>query len=372
MLLSTEASEVAPPSAATKDQQLRAATTLVATTNSTERTAPYEPIHRPRTIIDQPGLNDVVCSQKRSYQNHPGNIAYVAILEEYLTEYRMVVSYDNKKHSSSKQEVMRITKKIVADMKSRFNSRFIRPVHTNRVNPGETSTVWEEISDATARDKVRHALAFKSRARISNKSNSSMGTGSDGEGDYFYSLSSASPASGGFISNTATHYDKRLPILHTEETKSSCDALPPTTSHLNRSSLAIFAPVSSSSPPAAATTGSKHDKNDSFTRDLFQSVIKRQQIILQRAAASSGMWEGLVQQQPKTTIPTSAAAAAHRRPQPKTIKTPSNGPLAQPTAISAVAAPTTMTFDQQQEQTKKEAAGFLLSISRPRSPERKE
>jgi hypothetical protein len=104
-----------------------------------------------KPIIYTPNRMDILCSQQRNYQAHPGNQTYALKIDSNLARYRLAAVAD----TNSKVAVMRITKKIVDEMKSEHQSRFLKPVR------GLEQVAWEEISDSKARDKVRHALSFR-------------------------------------------------------------------------------------------------------------------------------------------------------------------------------------------------------------------
>ncbi len=105
---------------------------------------------RSKTAIDtepfeQPALNDVLCGKDKTYGIHPGNQRFREMIESFVEVY---------KGNHSKQDKMKITRTIVVVMKQRYNTRFIKRVKWNGTD------MWEQISDAIARDKVSHALRF--------------------------------------------------------------------------------------------------------------------------------------------------------------------------------------------------------------------
>ncbi|GAX24184.1 hypothetical protein FisN_4Lh273 [Fistulifera solaris] len=110
--------------------------------------------------FEQPALNDVLCGKDKTYGIHPGNQRFREMIESFVEVY---------KGNHSKQDKMKITRTIVAVMKQRYNTRFIKRVKWNG------NDMWEQISDAIARDKVSHALRFAAnmkrghRQPVSNK-----------------------------------------------------------------------------------------------------------------------------------------------------------------------------------------------------------
>lgn len=95
--------------------------------------------------FEQPELNDVLCGKDKTYGIHPGNQKFRAMIDSFAEVY---------KGNHSKQDKMKITRTIVTAMKQRYNTRFIKRVKLNEID------MWEQISDAIARDKVSHALRF--------------------------------------------------------------------------------------------------------------------------------------------------------------------------------------------------------------------
>lgn len=101
--------------------------------------------------FEHPAVNDVLCGKDKTYGSHPGNQRFREMIESFAEVY---------KGNHSKQDKMKITRTIVAAMKQRYNTRFIKRVKSNGTD------MWEPISDAIARDKVSHALRFA--ANITN------------------------------------------------------------------------------------------------------------------------------------------------------------------------------------------------------------
>jgi len=96
------------------------------------------------TRIEAPTNRDILCGQSRVCLSHPGNRAFLRILEDFAHK------YDS---ASNKQEKMCMTKEVVS-MVHNSGSRFLK------LEDG----MWEELSTVAARDKVSHALRTKKAA----------------------------------------------------------------------------------------------------------------------------------------------------------------------------------------------------------------
>jgi hypothetical protein len=130
-----------------------------------------EPIRLSQLVIDAPSELDILCSKNRIYKRHRGNREYDAMIDSYLSSYMAATA------NGKKQEVMGITKEIVSKMQTQFGSRFLKP---------DGNGAWEVTSDAIARDKVRHALAFKARS-MAPRSGQALSSNSSGNAFSHYS-----------------------------------------------------------------------------------------------------------------------------------------------------------------------------------------
>lgn len=102
-------------------------------------------------FLQSPAKFDILCGKDKTYGRHPGNRYF---------RLRIEASVDYYTHASNKQEKMQFTRDIVRFMQSEYGSRFLRPVTV------DGRKLWEEISEATARDKVSHALRFAAASRL--------------------------------------------------------------------------------------------------------------------------------------------------------------------------------------------------------------
>jgi hypothetical protein len=91
----------------------------------------------------EPEKFDVLCGKDKTYAKRDGNKLFRNMIAEWAEPY---------KKSNTKQEKMRITKKIVHSMESSYGSRFLRL--------NVAGNYWEEITTQQARDKTSHALRF--------------------------------------------------------------------------------------------------------------------------------------------------------------------------------------------------------------------
>jgi len=98
-------------------------------------------------VYVEPQENDVLCGRDKSYNRHPGNKVFKAMI---VTKAELYCA------TSTKQEKMDMTKLIVNTLKAEHGARFLKPVKFAAAN----EPAWEEISDQLARDKVSHALRF--------------------------------------------------------------------------------------------------------------------------------------------------------------------------------------------------------------------
>ncbi|GAX20265.1 hypothetical protein FisN_6Hu216 [Fistulifera solaris] len=85
---------------------------------------------------------DVLCNQDKNCLNNPGYKAYHTMVEAVVKRYM----------SSTKQEKMKLTKKIVKNMREQHNSRFLEKSIVNG------KQVWMEVTEAKAREKVSHKI----------------------------------------------------------------------------------------------------------------------------------------------------------------------------------------------------------------------
>ena len=97
------------------------------------------------TIVASPTDMDVLCSKDKSTAKHPGNLVFRERIEQVTARYSV---------ATSKQEKMKITRDIVAFMRMKHGSRFLK-LHSGGA--------WVEITDQSARDKVSHALRFAAK-----------------------------------------------------------------------------------------------------------------------------------------------------------------------------------------------------------------
>jgi len=101
--------------------------------------------HHPAIIIHQPEPFDILCGKDKNFSSHPGNRCFRELIESMVEPYE---------RAFTKQDKMRFTRNIVATLKTKYNSRFLRRI------PNNASGSWQEISESMARDKVSHALRF--------------------------------------------------------------------------------------------------------------------------------------------------------------------------------------------------------------------
>jgi hypothetical protein len=106
--------------------------------------------------VEQPEKYDILCGKDKTYGMHPGNLAFRVTIDNWVEAY---------KHSNSKEEKMKITRRIVAHMQNQFRSRFLKLT---------VEHVWQEIPDQAARDKVSHALRFTAKHRNDRSTPSSL------------------------------------------------------------------------------------------------------------------------------------------------------------------------------------------------------
>jgi len=107
-------------------------------------------------VYVEPEDNDVLCGRDKSYNRHPGNKVFKAMI---IAKAEMYCA------TTTKQEKMDMTKLIVNTLKRDHGARFLKPVKFSSEahegeNPPNPLASWEEISDQLARDKVSHALRF--------------------------------------------------------------------------------------------------------------------------------------------------------------------------------------------------------------------
>merc|ERR1712232_1255880 len=104
-------------------------------------------------VYVEPVDNDVLCGRDKSYNRHPGNKVFKAMIIAKAESYCA---------TTTKQEKMDMTKLIVNTLKKDHGARFLKPVKFASDSEGPVGFTgdWEEISDQLARDKVSHALRF--------------------------------------------------------------------------------------------------------------------------------------------------------------------------------------------------------------------
>jgi len=119
-------------------------------------------------LVAEPDDNDVLCGRDKSYNRHPGNKVFKAVIAAKAHLYCA---------TTTKQEKMNMTKLIVNTLKTEHGTRFLKPVKfkgvatpTSPSSPEQSIVptslhVWEEISDQLARDKVSHSLRFTASQR---------------------------------------------------------------------------------------------------------------------------------------------------------------------------------------------------------------
>ena len=99
-------------------------------------------------IVDEIKETDVLCGSKNTSLNkHHGNALLRQQVNKHLDEYDQ---------ADTKQEKMRINRVIIATMRKKFHSRFLRQ---------KGNGAWAEIDEQSVRDKVSHALRFASIQR---------------------------------------------------------------------------------------------------------------------------------------------------------------------------------------------------------------
>jgi len=113
-----------------------------------------------RSVIrmNQPNKNDVLCGKVKYLRDHPGNITFQHVIQQYQAKYN---------HARCKQEKMTITRDVVQHMQKHNRARFLK-----FTDEGE----WVEVSDAVARDKVSHALRHASTKTVLSASKVSSRT----------------------------------------------------------------------------------------------------------------------------------------------------------------------------------------------------
>ena len=104
-----------------------------------------------------PSKHDILCGKDRKYSKHTRN----GLFRELING--MKATYDR---ATSKKQKMQITKDIVTFMKQECGSRFLKKLDKQQSSCSSSpSSLWVEIDDQTARDKVSHALRFANRQR---------------------------------------------------------------------------------------------------------------------------------------------------------------------------------------------------------------
>jgi hypothetical protein len=120
-------------------------------------------------MIATPQPGDILCGKDKTYGKHPGNCLYRNLIQTKALDYAT---------APTKQEKMRLTKQIVAELMNVHGSRFLKCVTSPRTSSteenssqpsengsgasggGGTVVGWVELSAAQARDKTSHALRF--------------------------------------------------------------------------------------------------------------------------------------------------------------------------------------------------------------------
>ena len=98
-------------------------------------------------VKNHPSDHDIVCMRGKAYWNHPGNIAYRHLIEEYKHQYAHA--------GNSKFEKSLIVTEIIELAKER-NGRFVKK--TKKGTAAATTPIWVECSDDQVREKVSQSL----------------------------------------------------------------------------------------------------------------------------------------------------------------------------------------------------------------------
>ena len=108
-----------------------------------------------KRIIECPNYSDVLFGRGQIVMNHPGNIMFRDLIQSKLDVYKNV---------QSKKESTQWTWEVLRMLKNEYGARFLKE---ERI--GNDIFVWVEVSNETARTKVR--IAFRdARTRLSKSS----------------------------------------------------------------------------------------------------------------------------------------------------------------------------------------------------------
>ena len=94
-----------------------------------------------------PSDQDIVCMRGKAYWNHPGNIAYRQLIDEYKDQYAHA--------GNCKFEKSLIVSEIIEIVKER-NSRFVKK--SNKGAATATKPTWVECNDDLVREKISQSL----------------------------------------------------------------------------------------------------------------------------------------------------------------------------------------------------------------------
>lgn len=108
------------------------------------------PYDRPLVVVDEPSTNDVLLGKGKSYQNHPGNVAFRGLVETYRRRYD---------HATRKAVKTQITTDLVGLIQVAKGGKFLERFKSN----DDGIAGWVEVDDRRAREKV--ALCFRSKRR---------------------------------------------------------------------------------------------------------------------------------------------------------------------------------------------------------------
>ena len=99
-------------------------------------------------VIEAPSEFDVLCGSKStSFNNHPGNHLFRQKVHSCLASYEA---------ARTKQEKMKINRQIVAFMRTKFGSRFLKQFKDG---------TWAIAQEQSIRDKVSHAFRYAAQRK---------------------------------------------------------------------------------------------------------------------------------------------------------------------------------------------------------------
>lgn len=91
--------------------------------------------------IEDPTEYDVLCGNDKAFTDHPGNLLFREQIKIQTSAYQ---------RAQTKQDKMKITRHIVSTLRTKYQSRFLKP----------KNGYFLEVNDIAARDKISHALRF--------------------------------------------------------------------------------------------------------------------------------------------------------------------------------------------------------------------